>query len=61
MYHPGGNILTSQVVCYLLYGPHKTIGVDNPKESYTFSKVICKNFANTYTRHSPSIDEVCEY
>ena len=32
-----------------------------PKEKYTFPKVICKNFSNTFTRHNSSIDEVCEY
>ena len=45
----------------ILYGPHKTISVDNPKAKCTFSKVIYKNLSNTFTRHNSSIDEVCEY
>ena len=52
---------TGQVICSLLYGPHNIISVDNPKEKYTFSKVIYKNFSNTFKRHNSSKDEVFEY
>ena len=38
------HIYTGQVICYLWYGPHKTISADNRKETTHFQKYMQKLF-----------------
>ena len=59
MNHPCGNIYPGQVICSLLYGPHKTVQISERK--IHIFKSYMQNFSNTFTRHNSSIDEVCEY